>query len=234
MYYRVDGSINIDPERSVPPFVYDVKIYLERMKSDPTPTSCLLGRTNVKYILRAKPAETNVTRLISTIFNGSEVPSRLYEDLCFVPRTYVAGNSLFTTSTKDTLARLSNPEFDALNTVIIAAPEGSAPSVSGAGSAGEVEIANREPGSVTLRAHLTRPGYVLLLDRYDPNWRATVDGHETTVLRANQISRAVFVDKGEHKIEFHYRQKGLKPGAIVSFLTLLSLLVIYRADLRVK
>src|SRR5208282_2197209 len=118
----------------------------------------------VKYIVRPSPADSAATRDIGAIFNGSSIPSRLYQDLCFVPRTYVAGNSLFSTSSAETLDHLASPDFDAKNTVILAAPAGSSPNASGSAPVGEVTITHRDPGSVTLSAELTRHGYVVLLD----------------------------------------------------------------------
>jgi hypothetical protein len=230
MYYRVEGSINLDQERSLPPYLYDVEIYLDRRKADPLHYNCLLGRTNVKYILRARPVDSSSTRLISHVFNGSPLPSLLYEDLCFVPRTYIAGNSLFSMDSAETLDRLASRDFDALNTVILAAPQGSSPAVSGSEPAGHVEIVHRDPNSVTLQAQLSRPGYVVLLDRYDPGWQATLDGRPAPVLRANQIFRAIYANEGKHNIKFYYRQNGLKAGLILSLLGVTMLLIVYVAD----
>jgi hypothetical protein len=230
MFYRVEGSINIDPERSVPPFLYDIKIYLERTKSDASGIDCLLGRTNVKYILRLRPNDSTVVRAIGPVFNGSPVPSRLYEDSCFVPRAYVAGNSLFSTNSDETLDHLASPDFDALNTVILAALPGSSPSVSGTDPAGQVEMVQRDPNSVILRAQLARPAYILLLDLYHPNWQAILDGRPVPVIRANQIFRAVYANKGEHNITFYYRQSGLKEGLSLSLGTVIVLLGICIAN----
>jgi hypothetical protein len=227
MFYRVEGSLNLDPERSVPPFIYDVEIYRERTKTDPLHFDCLLGRTNVKYIIRPTLADSAATRALGDVFNGSEVPNHLYEDLCFVPRTYVAGNSLFSMDSPETINRLASRDFDAFHTAILAAPEGSSPSVSGAGPAGQVETVHRDPNSVTLRADLARPAYVLLLDRYDPNWQATLDGRPAPILRANQIFRAVYAGAGHHEIRFDYHQHGLRGGLIISLLTLATLTLLF-------
>jgi hypothetical protein len=233
MFYRVDGSVNLDQERSLPPFFYDVTIYLNRMTPDIVAFNCLLGRLNVKYILNPKPIDNAATRFISEVFNGSPEPSRLYEAVYFVPRTYVAGNTLFSTISDETLNYLASPKFDALNTVILAGPRGSAPAVSGAGPAGKAEVVHREPNAVTVEAQLDRPGYVVLLDRYDPNWQATVDGRSTPVLRANQIFRAVYASAGKHTIEFYYRQGGLRTGLILSLAALAVLVILYLVDPRV-
>jgi hypothetical protein len=191
----------------------------------------------VKYILRPTRADTAATRLMGDVFNGSPTPSALYEDLCFVPRTYVAGNSQFSTNSAETLDHLASPDFDALNTVILAAIAGSSPAVGasqgpplpvvGSSPAGQVEIAHRDPNSVTLRAELARPAYIVLLERYDPNWQATLDGRPVPVLRANQIFRAVYAGAGLHEVRFDYRQRGLRLGVIISLLTLATLAVLY-------
>jgi len=237
MLNQVEGNINLDLERSLPPYLYDIEIYQDRQATDPLHVDCLLGRTNVKYLIRPTPADSASTRALGDVFNGSPLPSRLYEDLCFVPRTYVAGNSLFSTNSAETLDHLASPDFDALNTVILASTAGSSPAVgarhgvplpvAGSSPAGHVEIVHRDPNSVTLRAQLARPAYVVLLDRYDPNWQATLDGRPAPVLRANQIFRAVYAGAGLHEIRFHYRQRGFHLGVIISLLTLVTLAVLY-------
>jgi hypothetical protein len=248
MLNQVEGNINLDLERSLPPYLYDVEIYQNLHATDPLHVDCLLGRTNVKYIIRPAPADSAATRGIGEVMNGSAMPSRLYEDLCFVPRTYVAGNPLFSTNSAETLDHLAAPDFDALNTVILAATAGTSPdvapgfspaspraglkpgattTVSGSAPAGQVEIVHRDPNSVTLRAQLARPAYVVLLDRYDPNWQATVDGRPAPVLRANQIFRAVYAGAGLHDIRFDYRQRGFRLGMIISLLTAATLAMLY-------
>lgn len=258
MLNQVEGSINLDLERSLPPYLYNIEIYQDRQAADPLHVDCLLGRTNVKYIIRPKPADSAATRALGNVFNGSPMPSRLYEDLCFAPRAYVAGYSLFSNDSAETLDHMADPDFDATDTVILAAlpdatraqgspsspvalppppPEtpgrksGSAlPVASGSPPAGEVEIVHRDPDSVTLRAQLSRPGYVVLLDRYDPNWQATLDGHPAPVLRANQIFRAVYAEAGSHEIRYDYRQRGLFLGLVISLAAFLALAALYYYD----
>jgi hypothetical protein len=246
MLNQVEGNINLDLERSLPPYLYDVEIYQDQQATDPLHVDCLLGRTNVKYIIRPTPADSAGTRAIGDVFNGSSIPSRLYEDLCFVPRAYVAGNSLFSTNSAETLDHMAAPDFDALNTVILAATPGtslalepglsrasaglkpgSTAAVSSRAPAGEVQIVHRDPNSVTLHAQLARPAYVVLLDRYDPNWQATLDGRPAPVLRANQIFRAVYAGAGLHEIRFDYRQRGLFGGSVISLATLTMLIALY-------
>ena len=227
MLGRVEGSLNLDVERSLPPFLYDVWIYMLRQAPDTLHIDCFLGRTNVKYIIRPTRRDSVGTRVVGEIFNGSPKPSYLYEDQYFVPRAYVAGTSIFTTSPLETLSRMASPDFDAQGSVILAAEPGDSPPLHGFSPAGRVEISERQPNTVTLRANLSRPGYVVLLDRYDSNWHARIDGREVPVLRANQIFRAVYAEPGQHIVLFRFRQRGLLAGILISTLTLAGLLCVY-------
>jgi uncharacterized membrane protein YfhO len=126
---------------------------------------------------------------------------------------------------------MASPDFDALGNVILAADAADAagsPAVQGSGAAGQVEITERQPNTVTLRADLSRPGYIVLLDRYDSNWHAWLDGREVPVLRANQLFRAVYSPAGQHRLRFDYHQKGLLAGALISALTCIALAAIFR------
>ena len=200
MLNGVEEGLNLDIERSLPPFLYDLWIYVLRQAPDTLHLDCLLGRTNVKYIIRPKRNNSSGSRVLAEVFNGSPKPSYLSEDLFSMPRAYVAGTSIFTTSPLETLPRMASPDFDATGTVILASEPGDHPAVQNSGSVGRVEITRRHPNKVTLSASLTKPGYVVLLDRYDSNWHAEIDGREVPVLRANQLFRAVYAPAGTHTL----------------------------------
>ncbi len=227
MMEGAEGSLNLDIERSLPPFLYDVSIYTIKQVPDALHLDCLLGRTNVKYILRSSRSSSSGSKLLGEVFNGSPQPSYLYEDLYFLPRAYVAGTAIFSTDPLATLSRMASPDFDAAQNVILAADPGASPAINGSASAGQVEITARRPNTVTLKAELTRPGYVVLLDRYDANWHANIDGREVPVLRANQLFRAVYAEPGRHVIVFNYRQNGLLAGVLITCLTIVGLLWLY-------
>src|SRR5207245_7217421 len=140
---------------------------------------------------------------------------------------------LFSNDPLYTLTCLSDPNFPALDQVILANPK---PAEVGAGlrpaptvlaREGKVEMLENTPNLVTLGAELARPGYVVLLDRYDPNWQASVDGQETPVFRADHMFRAVHVEAGKHEIRFFYREKWLGTGLAVSLVTVFLLVVLY-------
>lgn len=73
-----------------------------------------------------------------------------------------------------------------------------------AGPAGEARITMRRREEVRVAVQMARDGYLLLTDRYDPAWRATVDGRAVPVLRADRLFRAVAVPAGTHEVVFRF------------------------------
>jgi len=227
MLTRAEGVMNIDVERSFPIALYDFWVFALKGLEDPARTACLLGRANVRYQVSRERTNLPTQREVAEIFNGSPSPHILYENLCALPRTFAAGKAVVAQNGPDAFLPLSDPTFDARGTVFIA-PDTTHPAENEeAGSAGEVEILRYAPNQVSLRAHMMRPGYVVLLDRFDPDWHAKLDGNAVEILRANHLFRALRVPTGDHEILFDYQQRGLRAGIILSVITTTFLLLIY-------
>jgi hypothetical protein len=56
-----------------------------------------------------------------------------------------------------------------------------------------------------IRVTATGPGLLVLTDSWYPGWRATVDGVESAVVRADATFRGVVVGEGRHDVVFRYR-----------------------------
>ena len=232
MLDRAEGISNVDPDWSFPVELYQFWVFALHKTADPSRTLCLMGRSNVRYNIIGGFREYPVIHPIAAVDDGTPFPSYLYENGCFLPRAYVAGSAEYSPDPDQAMARLSDPKFDAHNTVLLASREAldssSAPSQHS--PAGTVESFHREPNSVTLRVRLSRPGYVVLLDRFDPNWHATIDGHEAEILRANHMFRAVRAAAGEHIVRFFYRQRGMVSGIAISLSALVLAAVLFLMD----
>lgn len=240
MLTGIEMAENLDMEGSLPPAYYEFWIHETHEEPDQARADCLLGRANVKYIVRQLPQSSATARETTAIFNGSPDASVLYEDRCFVPRAYALRNAQESEDGAETLSRLSDPKFDIRSTVILeepsppaAARRGTPAPVRGASasgatdSVGTVRITSRTPNAVNVQAEMREAGYVVLLDRWDPGWRATIDGRAVMVLIANHMFRAVQVSAGVHQIEFTYRPRGLILGASISAATLIGLVSVW-------
>jgi len=232
MLERVEGTSNDDVELSFPPYLLDFWVFTLAQMSDHVRSDCLLGRTNVKYLIARFPEPSPVKREVAPIFNGSAQPSVLYENRCFVPRASLVGRASSSQNSLETLTRMSERAYNPEKEAILAAEHLRAGNAGNAEVTGNVEITDRQPNQVTLRAELSQPGYVVLRDRFDPSWHASIDGREVTILRADQLFRAVYLEAGRHEIRFFYRQAGLKAGLVISLVTLALLALLFALDPR--
>ena len=233
MLEKAEGISNVDPDWSFPVSLYQFWVFALHKVPDPAYTSCLFGRSDVRYQILGARRHFNTLREITPVFDGTLHPSYLYENRCYTPRAYVAGTAIYSPGADETLARLSSPGFDATQEVLLASRAGVDPLPSVPGPAGQVESFHRQPNSVTLRVNLSRPGYVVLLDRFDPNWHATLDGREVRILRADHLFRAVQSGTGQHEVRFYYRQQGLVPGLVVSIAALVLSAILFLLNLRI-
>lgn len=84
---------------------------------------------------------------------------------------------------------------------------------------GTVQVLQYDDATVTVRA-TTDGGYLVLTDAYYPGWRATVDGAEVPVLRADFLFRAAQLPAGTHLVQFRYQPASFETGLAISRLTL--------------
>lgn len=116
------------------------------------------------------------------------------------------GDALAAQSVADlaTLHELAEPAFEPARTVLLAEPLPVQPGTNQ--NLGEVKYESYAPKHIVLSAKATEPSVLLLNDKYDPNWKVTVNGQPAKLLRANFIVRGVFLDKpGEHRVEFKFQ-----------------------------
>jgi hypothetical protein len=94
-----------------------------------------------------------------------------------------------------------------------------------AGPPGDSELpklVDEGPSRVELSVTLERPGLVVLADRFDPGWRATIDGVPAAILKANHLMRATAVGAGSHRIVFVYDPPSFRLGVIISLIGLVA------------
>jgi len=94
------------------------------------------------------------------------------------------------------------PEVDPAKTVLLQNAPALSPTTSApAGTARLVRYANTE---IVVEVDAPSGGILVLNDVWHPWWRATVDGVETEILRANVIFRAAAVPPGKHSVRFTF------------------------------
>jgi hypothetical protein len=123
------------------------------------------------------------------------------------PRVFIVGDAIASTGST-TAARLLEQRWDPRRQVVVEGMPASAIHASGAtgddSTVGQARLVENTPTRIVAQAEMAAPGYLILADRYDDGWRASIDGADTPVARADGIARAVAVPAGSHVVTFEY------------------------------
>ena len=143
----------------------------------------------------------------------------LYEFTGALPRAKLFSNWQIDPDETATLNLLENASFDPGHTVLVS--EGMPANVNSVTNAnpdaGAVEITSYSSREVRMKANATAPAVLLLNDKFDPAWHVSVDGQPATMLRCNALMRGVFLDKGEHAVDFTFQpQAKLFPVSVAA------------------
>jgi hypothetical protein len=79
----------------------------------------------------------------------------------------------------------------------------------------KVEYHRPDSDHIESSVQTNRPGYLRIIESWDPGWSATVDGLPTPIVPAFDALLAVPIGPGSHEVRFVYRT----PGALVGQLT---------------
>jgi membrane protein YfhO len=138
-----------------------------------------------------------------------ELPIRVFDVPDPLPRAYVVAG-VRSASGAAAFEALADPTFDPTREAVLDA------SPIDGDEGGSVRIVELRSDRVVLEAQLPQEGHVVLVDAFDPGWRALVDGAEARILRANVAFMAVAAPPGVHRVEFRYRPPSVRLGLILS------------------
>ena len=141
-----------------------------------------------------------------------------------LPRAYVVGRARAIEGPA-AIQALVEPGFEPASEVILSGDGAAAAAAAAAGGTGTVRIGELFGDRVRLEADADRPAVMVLVDAWDPGWRAWIDGRPTQVLRANGAFRAVALPAGRHVIEMRYRPWPVLAGLSLSAVGLVALVV---------
>jgi hypothetical protein len=215
--WGVFGSYDLDLLGLQPRFLAELN---ERLRaSEQTPLhKRLLQMASVDYVLDLAP-ESKWPDLVPV----ASLPGFFYEAIRVLrvpdalPRAYLVRDARVVPS-EAALAAIADPAFDPHDTVMLVdgpSQEALTASEPAAGS-GSARTLLRSADRTIVEAEARAPAYLVLVDAWDPGWRAYVDGRETPVLRANVAFRAVALEAGNHRVEFVYRPRSAMLGAAAS------------------
>jgi hypothetical protein len=163
----------------------------------------------------------------------SSVPATLYRLSNPLSRVWIVPQRR-SVAPQDTLEALKDPAFDPATEVLLEAEPSEHPRSQPTARASRILSLRDTPNAVTIRANLEAPGYLVLADTWYPGWKATVDGEQAELLRANHAFRAVKLDGGTHTVEMVYRPRAAVFGVWMSLGTLAAMTAGYLATDRLR
>jgi len=216
--FRLFGSYDIDM-RGLQPFPLSrLSVFLRAAEG--TPVHLRMLRMGAVSRVIARHAEGFEDLSLLAAMDSLMGPLRVYAVPDPLPRAYAVSGARIAEG-EAAFTALVQPSFDPAREVILPAGQAKAASRSFAGAA---RVTDLRADRVRIQAELNEPGYVVLVDAWDPGWRVTVDGREAPLLRADIAFRAVALPPGPHVVDLVYRPRSLLIGLAISGAALLVVL----------
>lgn len=180
---------------------------------------------NIKYICYNRDWPVNEPDFKLVYNQGNEF---IYENKRAYPRAFIVHRAEKISDEKMVLERFMDKEFDLRHNVIVEKDLPSerlqcrgAPVVDNS----YARIINYTPNKVLIRAVLENDGFLVLSDTYYPGWKAYVDGKRTDIYLTDYFVRSVYLEKGEHIVEFRYLPFTFFAGLVITFISILYLFI---------
>ena len=195
----------------------------------------LLDLMSVRYYTLPRLNQGKYLRQIREFAQGAEASidgMPWIERASARPRAYSVRRVLRETSPEAALARITGDAFrPELEAVVEIPASGSGafpaleapPAQDGVLPRGQdrVEITAYATDEVAIEAACDGECLLVLTDLHYPGWRATVDGREQTVYRANALFRGVRLGPGAHRVEFRFEPSTWRIGLGICLATVL-------------
>jgi hypothetical protein len=149
----------------------------------------------------------------SLVYRSEDVA--IFQNNDVLPRVFMAYNARAVPDDAETLSILGSREFDPRSQVLLAAGQAAATQAPTQGTE-RVELRTYDSQQVVVSVQAPAAGYLVLTDAWYPGWRVRVDGQEAPLLRADLIFRAVYLEAGEHTVEFTYAPASFRTGLLLS------------------
>ncbi len=195
-------------------------------RANPEQQATLLALTNSGFFIgppNIDPHNNSRNTIYETEFFSIQQISNALPRAYFVSQIYQAKNRA------KAIARLTDPDFDPHQEVVIMEEDATSLLQAGAESPSEsrpVPVRALGPHQLQLQVVAPVSGFVVLVDTFYPGWRATIDDQNTQILPANLAFRAVAVEAGQHNINFYYQPLSFTIGLWTSTTTCLIIVLI--------
>ncbi len=163
--------------------------------------SPLLDMLNIKYVIL--PRHLNYLNPKLRLVHEGDM--NIYENKAAFPRAFFAGQYEVCASEQELMTRLGQSTAEDLRRRVLLEAEPESRFRLQTRAAAKVTIESYTANRVEITVDASGPGFLVMSDSYNPNWRALVSNVVTPVMRANAFMRAVPVPGGRHHVILQYR-----------------------------
>lgn len=206
----------------------------------------MLNLLNVKYLISDKKLNDSDYEMVynNTVFvytnnekkfySDKEIKDSLFEfsnfqtdyvykNKHFMPEAFVVGNP-FVLERSLILDSLKSADFNPKGQVILEQDPGKKE----AGSIfKEAFVSFYSPNRIKINVETEEPGFLVLSEIWYPGWVALDNGKYTKVYRADYMLRSVYLDKGQHEIEFVFKPMSFIIGLWITLASIIFVAVYF-------
>ncbi|MBD3367949.1 MAG: YfhO family protein [Candidatus Eisenbacteria bacterium] len=147
-----------------------------------------------------------------------------------LPRAYLVGEARTSASDALALRELGVDSYDPLSYAIV---QGELPGPVESAEGSTARIVSLEPHEIVVDASIRRPCLLVFSEiYYPPGWRATVNGEEAEIIRANYAFRSVWLPAGEHRVVLEHVAPDLRLGLILTIIAAVIIALLWLAPTR--
>jgi hypothetical protein len=155
-----------------------------------------------------------------------KVTAHLYENKAVLSRAFLVSQYLVVKNGKERMDLFKRKGFNPAQTVLLEEiPDPPRPTKGVVPNIDRVRLVKFEFNKMDLHVSCTGPRLLFLSETYYPGWKVWVDGKREKIYRANHAFRALALGPGHHTVVFSYQPFSFYLGLLISFLTLMGLIV---------
>ena len=153
---------------------------------------------------------------------------QIYQNENALPRAFVVYDVVNVPDLETSMKKLSDANLEFGQTAVVENLPSELVDKIGFNQANSQTIAGQtnrvSSGELEVIVGTKTPGLLVLSEQYYPGWKAFVDGKRVPIYAVDGIFRGVFLEAGNHIVEFKYQPLSFIIGAVVSLSSLLTII----------
>lgn len=172
---------------------------------------------NIKYLISKKDAKLSAKFTLA--FDG-DPQVNIWLNQKALPRAFMVYQTKVVSNGDEAFDAIQQKDFDPAKTIILES-KAQRPTPNSQSSISNIQMSSvglksRSPNSLEYEVTTAAEGYLFVGETFYPGWRATVDGQEMPIVRADYLFRAVRVPAGTHMVRMIFDPLSWKIGVALT------------------